>query len=43
MTTSKFRTMRQEVLADPTFRAEVAREKALMPRSTWPARARPAA
>jgi DNA-binding transcriptional regulator YiaG len=30
MTTSKFRTMRQEVLADPTFRAEVAREKALM-------------
>lgn len=30
MTTSKFRTMRQELLADPTFRAEVAREKALM-------------
>ena len=30
MTTSKFRTMRQEVLADPTFRAEVAREKAIM-------------
>lgn len=30
MTTSKFRTMRQELLKDPTFRAEVAREKALM-------------
>lgn len=30
MTTSKFRTMRQGLLADPTFRAEVAREKALM-------------
>lgn len=30
MTTSKFRTMRQEMLDDPAFRAEVAREKALM-------------
>ncbi len=30
MKTSKFRTMRQELLADPTFRAEVARERALM-------------
>ena len=30
MKTSKFRTMRQELLADPTFRAEVAREKVLM-------------
>ncbi|MGD0862535.1 MAG: helix-turn-helix transcriptional regulator [Candidatus Limnocylindrales bacterium] len=30
MKTSKFRTMRQEMLADPVFRAEVAREKALM-------------
>jgi DNA-binding transcriptional regulator YiaG len=30
MTTSKFRAMRQEMLADPAFRAEVAREKALM-------------
>jgi hypothetical protein len=28
--TSRFRTLRQELLADPTFRAEVAREKALM-------------
>ena len=30
MKTSRFRTLRQELLADPTFRAEVAREKALM-------------
>lgn len=30
MTTSKFRKMRQGLLADPAFRAEVAREKALM-------------
>jgi hypothetical protein len=30
MATSKFRTMREEHLKDPTFRAEVAREKALM-------------
>lgn len=30
MVTSKFRTMREEHLKDPTFRAEVAREKALM-------------
>lgn len=30
MTTSKFRTMRQEMLDDPAFRAEVARERALM-------------
>ena len=30
MTTSKFRTMRHEMLDDPAFRAEVAREKALM-------------
>ena len=30
MTTSKFRNVRQEMLADPAFRAEVAREKAIM-------------
>lgn len=30
MAASKFRTMRQEMLADPAFRAQVAREKALM-------------
>lgn len=30
MKTSKFRQVRQELLADPTFRADVAREKVLM-------------
>ncbi len=30
MTASRFRTMREEMLADPSFRAEVAREKAIM-------------
>lgn len=32
MKASKFRTMRRELLTDPTFRAAVAREKALMAR-----------
>jgi hypothetical protein len=30
VTTSKFRKIRQDLLADPTFRAEVAGERALM-------------
>jgi hypothetical protein len=30
MAASKFRTIRKEMLADPVFRAEVARERELM-------------